>query len=349
MKALTFAGRETVRFESVAEPAIASPSDALVEVRLSAICGSDLHVYHEREKGLDPGTVLGHEFVGEVVETGSSVTSIKPGDRVASPFTTNCGRCFFCTRGLSCRCPEGQLFGWVEGGEGLQGAQAERVRVPLADSTLLKLPDAVSDEDGLLLGDVLSTGDFCADLAGVDATGVYAVVGCGPVGLMAIVAARHRGAERIVAVDAVPERLELARTFGARPASYKDGSPLDVVHEATEGRGADAVLEVVGSPAATRLAVDLVRPGGVVASVGVHTEEHFAFGPAEAYDKNLTYRSGRCPARNQMERLLPLVSEGRYPLSTVISHRLPLEDGPRAYALFDRKQDGCTKVVLRPG
>ena len=144
----------------------------------------------------------------------------------------------------------------------------------------------------------------------------------------------------------MPERLELARAFGARPVSYEDGSPLEVVREATEGRGADAVLEAVGSAAATRLAVDLVRPGGVVASVGVHTEERFAFGPGEAFDKNLTYRSGRCPARHQMERLLPLVSEGRYPLSSVISHRLPLEDGPRGYALFDRKEDGCTKVVL---
>lgn len=349
MKALTFAGRQSVRFATVAEPEITSPSDALVEVRLTAICGSDLHVYHEREKGLDPGTVLGHEFVGHVVAVGRNVTTVEVGDRVASPFTTSCGRCFFCTRGLSCRCPEGQLFGWVQGGEGLPGSQAERVRVPLADSTLLRLPDAVSDEDGLLLGDVLSTGDYCAGLAGVDATGVYAVVGCGPVGLMAIVAARHRGAERIVAVDSVPERLELARQFGAHSVNYEEGSPLDVVREATEGRGADAVLEVVGSPAATRLAVDLVRPGGVVASVGVHTEEHFAFGPVEAYDKNLTYRSGRCPARNQMERLLPLVSEGRYPLSKVISHRLALEDGPRGYELFDRKQEGCTKVVLKVG
>ena len=348
MKALTFAGPQNVRFESVAEPAIQGPSDALVEIRLTAICGSDLHVYHEREKGLDPGTVLGHEFVGEVVAVGRGVTAIKVGDRVASPFTTSCGRCFFCTGGLSCRCPQGQLFGWVQGGAGLPGAQAERVRVPLADSTLLRLPDAVSDEDGLLLGDVLSTGDFCAELAGVDSTGVYAVVGCGPVGLMAIVAARHRGAQRIVAIDGIPERLELARTFGARPVSYEDGSPVEVVRAATEGRGADAVLEAVGSPSAARLAVDLVRPGGVVASVGVHTEEHLAFGPVEAYDKNLTYRSGRCPARNQMDRLLPLVSQGRYPLNRVISHRLPLEDGPRGYALFDRKQDGCTKVVLRP-
>ena len=348
MKALTFGGEKAVRLGSVPEPAVEAPSDALVQVLLSAVCGSDLHVYHGREKGIDPGTVMGHEMVGEVVEVGPGVRSVNPGDRVACPFTTSCGQCFYCLRGLTCRCAEGQLFGWVEGGEGLQGTQAERVRVPLADSTLVPLPDSVGDEEGLLLGDVLPTGYFCADLAGVDGSGVYAVVGCGPVGLMAVAAARHRGAERIVAIDSVPERLELARVFGARPLDYRQESPVEALREMTEGRGADGVLEVVGSPAATRTAVDLVRPGGVVASVGVHTEEHFAFAPGEAYDRNLTYRSGRCPARHYMETLLPLVAEGRFPLGAVISHRMTLEDGPRAYALFDAKRDGCTKVLLEP-
>jgi threonine dehydrogenase-like Zn-dependent dehydrogenase len=348
VKALTFAGRRTVRVDEVAEPVIAAPSDAIVEVRLSAVCGSDLHVYHEREKGLDLGTTLGHEVVGAIIEVGHGVETLKPGDRVASPFTTSCGRCFYCVRGLTCRCPEGQLFGWVERGAGLPGTQAERVRVPLADSTLLALPEDVSDEDALLLGDVLSTGAFCADLAGVEASGVYAVVGCGPVGLMAIVAARHRGAKRVFAIDSVRERLQLAHDFGAVALNRDASSPLEAIREATEGRGADGVLELVGSPEATRVAVDLVRPGGVVASVGVHTEERFAFTPVEAYDKNLTYRSGRCPARHYMERLLPLVRQGRYPLGSVISHRLPLSDGPRAYELFDTKQDGCTKVVLTP-
>jgi len=348
VRALTFVDERTLRVESVAEPAIEATTDAVLQVRLTAVCGSDLHVYHGRERGLDPGTVMGHEVVGEVVETGEAVTRLKPGDRVACPFTTSCGTCFYCARGLTCRCDSGQLFGWVEGGKGLQGTQAERVRVPLADSTLVKLPDSVSDEEGLLLGDVLPTGCFCADLAGVDSSGVYAVVGCGPVGLMAVAAARHRGAEQVVAIDSVPERLELARSFGARPFDYREESPLEVLRGMTGGRGADAVLEVVGSPAATRTAVDLVRPGGVVASVGVHTEEHFAFAPGEAYDRNLTYRTGRCPARHYMEELLPLVAEGHFLLGAVISHRMSLEDGPDAYALFDAKRDGCTKVVLTP-
>jgi threonine dehydrogenase-like Zn-dependent dehydrogenase len=304
VKALVFVEERTVRFESVPTPVLEAPTDVLVEIRLAAVCGSDLHPYHGRERGLDPGTVMGHEMVGAVVETGASVTTLKPGDRVACPFTTSCGRCFYCSRGLTSRCPSGQLFGWVERGRGLQGTQAQHVRVPLAESTLLKLPDSVSDEDGLLLGDVLPTGFYCAELAGADDSGVFVVIGCGPVGLMAVAAARHLGAKRLVAVDSVPERLGLA--------------------------------------------VDLVRPGGVVASVGVHTEAHFAFAPAEAYDRNLTYRTGRCPARHYMERLLPLVAEGRLAPSAVISHRMPLEDGPRAYALFDERRDGCTKVVLAP-
>ncbi len=348
MKALTFAGKRTIRLESVAEPTIEDPSDALVAVRLSAVCGSDLHVYHERETGLDHGTVMGHELVGEVVEVGPAVSGLKPGDRVAAPFTTSCGHCFYCARGLTCRCVEGQLFGWVQGGQGLQGTQAERVRVPLAESTLVRLPPDVSDEEGLLLGDVLPTGHFCADLAGVEGSGAYAVIGCGPVGLMAILAARRKGATRLLAVDRVPERLNLAKTLGAQPLDIDKESPIEAIQAWTEGRGADAVLEVVGSPEATRLAMDLVRPGGAIASVGVHTEPHLAFAPAEAYDKNLTYRTGRCPARQYMDRLLPQIPELRPALGSLVSHRVPLEDGPGAYALFDQKQHGCIKVLLRP-
>jgi len=348
MKALTFAGRCEVRVESVDDPVLESATDAIVDVRLAGICGSDLHVYHEREKGIDPGTTLGHELVGTIVEVGRGVETLRPGDRVACPFTTSCGRCFYCVRGLTCRCPEGQLLGWVEKGRGLQGAQAELVRVPLADSSLVKLPGAVSDEAGLLLGDVLPTGWFAADIAGVDASGTYAVIGCGPVGLMAVLACRERGAGRILAIDRIPARLERARALGAETLDAADGPPVDAVRARTGGRGADAVLEVVGSPEATRLAVDLVRPGGVVASVGVHTEEGFSFSPVEAYDKNLTYRSGRCPARHYMTTLVPLLERLGDAVASMVSHRMPLQEGPRGYALFDAKEDGCTKVVLTP-
>lgn len=347
MRALTFHGVGDVRYETVPEPRIEAPGDALVRVRLAGLCGSDLHVYHGRETGLDAGTVLGHELVGEVVAVGEAVRRFAPGDAVVSPFTTSCGECFYCRRGLTARCQRGQLFGWVEQGRGLHGAQAEQVRVPLADSTLLPVPAEVPPELALLAGDVLSTGLFAAGQAGVAAGEVVAVVGCGPVGLMAVVAAREREAERVFAVDRVPERLALAARLGAEPLSLA-AEPATAVGEATQGRGADAVLEMVGSPAATRLAVDLVRPGGTVAAAGVHTETAFAFSPSEAYEKNLTYRTGRCPARAWAERALAVISSARHDLAAVVTHRLPLAEGPRAYELFARRLDGCVKVVLEP-
>lgn len=348
MKAITFQGPRELAHESVNDPVLQDPTDVIVKVEWTAICGSDLHVWRGHETGLDAGTVMGHEFLGEVVEAGDRVQGFPAGTRVVSPFTTSCGACFYCSRGLSCRCTSGQLFGWREGGHGLQGAQAEYVRVPLADSTLIACPEGVDSEQALLCGDVLATGMFCAEIGDVGPGKVVAIVGCGPVGLMAIVGARELGAERILAFDTIPERLALAARFGAEPVSATDdAAPLEAVLQATEGRGADCVLEAVGSPQATRAAVDLVRPGGTLAACGVHTESTFAFSPVEAYDKNLTYRAGRCPVRRYVERTLALVRSGRYELSAIVSHRLPLAEGPAAYETFDAKREGCTKVLLR--
>jgi threonine dehydrogenase-like Zn-dependent dehydrogenase len=348
MRGLTFHGKGDIRFESVPDPVIETPTDAIVRLRLGAICGSDLHVYHERERGLDRGTVMGHEFVGEVVEVGPGVEHIARGSRVLSPFTTSCGQCFYCRRGLTARCAHGALYGWVQDGSGLEGAQAEYIRVPLADGTLVEIPETVPDEEALLLGDVLSTGYFCARQAEVNSEGVYAVVGCGPVGLMACVGAHELGARTVYAIDSVPERLALAARFGAIPINFETSDPVGTLRDATDGRGADAVLEVVGSPAASRLAMDLLRPGGTLSIVGVHTEEHFSISPVEAYDKNLTLRIGRCPARAVLAELLPMVEQRKYDLGAVFSHRLPLSEGARGYEIFDRKQDGCTKVLLTP-
>jgi threonine dehydrogenase-like Zn-dependent dehydrogenase len=347
MRALTFHGIETIKYESVPDPKIESTSDVIVKVHLAGICGSDLHVYHGREKGLDASTVMGHEFVGEIVELGKAVRKFKKGELVFSPFTTNCGQCFYCRKNLPCRCTAGRLFGWVQNGVGLHGGQAEYVRVPLAESTLLPVPENVLTEEALLLGDIFSTGYFCAGMAEVAPEGTYAVIGCGPVGLMAIIGARELGTERIFAIDAVPERLALAAKFGATLIDYQKENPLTVIREATEGHGADAVLEAVGSPAAARLAIDLVRPGGIISVAGVHNEEHFAFSPAEAYAKNLTYKAGRCPARYYMERLIPLVQKKKYDLTSIISHRLPLTEGVRGYKIFAEKLEGCAKVVLK--
>ncbi len=346
MKALTFNGKEYIKFEDVEDPQIVSPDDVIVKVALAGICGSDLHVYHEREKGMDTGAVMGHEFVGEVVDTGDEVTAFKKGDHVVGPFTTNCGKCFYCRIGLTARCDKSQLFGWVKEGIGLQGAQAEFVRVPLADSTLVAIPKGVSEEEALLLGDVFSTAYYCADMAEIKPEGVYAVLGCGPVGLCAIIAARDIGAEKIYAIDSIDYRLELARELGAFPVHFEKDDPMQVLRPATEGRGVDAVLEVVGNREAGMTSMTIVRPGGIISVVGVHTEEHFAFSPVEAYDKNITYKTGRCSARHYMERLMPLVQEKRYDITRIISHRAPLEKGPAGYNIFDQKQDGCTKVVL---
>ncbi|MFQ5769021.1 MAG: alcohol dehydrogenase family protein [bacterium] len=347
MKALTFHGKEKIKYETVPEPKIVAPTDVIVQILLAGICGSDLHPYHEREKGLDHGTIMGHEFVGEIVEIGKEVNSFKKGTRVFSPFTTNCGKCFYCQKGLTCRCPDGQLFGWVEKGVGLHGGQAEFVRVPLADSTLLPIPENVTPEEALLLGDVCATGFFCADKAEVTPNGVYAVLGCGPVGLMAVLAARDAGAEPIFAIDAISERLQLSRKFGAIAINYKSEDAIAILREATDGRGADAVLEVVGTAAAAKAAFDLVRPGGIISTVGVHTEAHMAFSPGQAYDKNLTYKNGRCPARYYMDKLIPMVQEKRYDICSIISHRLPLREGVKGYQVFDQKLEGSIKVLLK--
>ena len=348
VKALTFHGVADVRLESVPDPELELPGDALVRVERSAICGSDLHVVHGRERGLDAGTVLGHEFLGTILEVGAEVGRFRRGDRVVSPFSTSCGACLTCRRGLTSRCERGQLFGWVEAGEGLQGAQAELVRVPLADSTLLEVPPDASVDLALLAGDVLATGFFCAEAGGLGPGDSACVLGCGPIGLVSVLAAYELGAETVFAVDSVPERLALAERHGARAIPLELDDPVERIRAATDGRGVDVVLEAVGSPAAARLALEVVRPGGTISAAGVHTEEHFAFSPTEAYDKNLTYRTGRCPARAYAPRMLSWGMKKADELAAIISHHLPLTQGVRAYEIFDRKLEGCTKVVLAP-
>ena len=348
MKAITYHAPADLRVERVPDPVLLAPTDALVRVRLAAICGSDLHVWHGRETGLDPGTVMGHEFVGEVLEVGGKVSRIHPGDRVASPFTTSCGDCFYCRNGLTARCVRGELFGWVERGQGLHGAQAELVRVPLADTTLFPLPAELSDETGLLLGDVLATGYHCARLGGAAGGTTVAVLGCGPVGLMAVLAARELGADPIFALDSVPERLAWAARLGAEAIDLARGDAILRIRERTGGRGPDAVLEAVGSDEANRLAFELVRPGGTVSVVGVHHEAGFPFTPGQAYDKNLTWRIGRCPARYYMEGLIPLALRRQPELRGLFTHTVELAVGPDAYRMFAERRDGCVKVALRP-
>eukprot|EP01104_Vermistella_antarctica_P011328 TRINITY_DN3154_c1_g1_i2.p1 TRINITY_DN3154_c1_g1~~TRINITY_DN3154_c1_g1_i2.p1 ORF type:complete len:371 (-),score=25.47 TRINITY_DN3154_c1_g1_i2:16-1128(-) len=360
----------------------------MTQVVLAALCGSDLHPYHERERGLKHGTVMGHEFVGYVHEVGSGVSKLHIGDRVCTPFTSCCGSCYFCDSGLTSRCTHGQLFGWLDevSGDGLHGGQAQYIRVPLADSTLVTLPSGLSsdptragehtitNEEALFAGDILSTGMFCATMANIaglmsgetglsdDTRKVFVVVGCGPVGLMTVLCARELARQpnqdadegdsnfTLFAVDCVPERLEVARSFGATPIHFEDEDVVSVVMEASGNRGADAVMEVVGSHDALKLAYSLVRPGGYLSSVGVHTSPTIPFSAGDVYDKNLTYRSGRCPARHFMEKVIPLLKRGIWKdeLRSVSTHTLPIEKVSEAYTMFDRREGGCIKVFLDP-
>jgi threonine dehydrogenase-like Zn-dependent dehydrogenase len=346
MLALTCHGPGDVRVERVADPVLEAPDDVLLRIEWTAICGSDLHVWHGRERGLDPGTVLGHECVGEIIAISPDVHGLALGDRVVCPFTTSCGDCWYCRAGLTARCQRGQLFGWVEQGRGLQGAQAELLRVPLAAGTLVPVPRDLPVAAALLLADVLPTGWHGARLAESGAGRVTAVVGCGPVGLMAVLSAMEQGAARVFAVDAIPERRALAERFGA--TALAPDTAVASLREATEGRGADGVVEAVGSAAAGRLAFELTRPGGTVSTVGVHHEAVLPFSPVEAYDRNLTWRIGRCPVRHYLPGLLPLAGRRAADLAAVFTHRLPLSDGVEAYRLFAERRDGCVKVALLP-
>jgi threonine dehydrogenase-like Zn-dependent dehydrogenase len=239
-----------------------------------------------------------------------------------------------------------QLFGWVENGVGLHGGQAEFVRVPLADSSLMKLPEGVSIEEGVLAGDIISTGFYSAKQAQIKPRGVYAVIGCGPVGLMAILGARTYGAEKIYAVDREAARLQMAEKFGAIPINTSTTDALNVLQSASDGRGADAVLEAIGNEFSLQLSYQLVRPGGIISSVGVCNDKFLPFSPVQAYNKNLTYITGRCPARAMMPEIVKLILERRFSFTDIISHRLSLSQGVDGYNLFAGKQDSCMKVIL---
>lgn len=347
MKALTFQGKQQINFETIDDPRIEAPTDVIVKVKLCAICGSDLHVYHEHEKGIDLATAMGHEFMGEIVEKGAAVKKLQAGDLVMSPFSTSCGKCFYCLKGLTSRCVSSQLFGWVEKNWGLQGAQAQYIRVPIAESTLVRTPEGIRDEQALLMGDIIPTGYFCAQQAEIKPDETYAVIGCGPVGLMTILGAIIQGAQKIYAIDTIAERLDMAKKFGAVPINASTNDPVEILNEVTENRGADAVMEAVGKNETTRLAYKLVRPGGILSMVGVCTEQHIPFSPVEAYNKNITFKVGRCPARYLMNKLIPIVQSDKYAFTSIISHRMNLSEGKTGYEIFDTKKDNCLKVVLK--
>ena len=346
MKGVCFKSVGQIETLEMAEPEIEQPGDAILKVTMAGLCGSDLHVFHGREVGVDQGTVMGHEVVGEVVAVGSDVKNLSVGDSAFAPFTTNCGHCFYCRSGLTARCVNGQLFGWRENGTGLHGCQAEFVRVPLADGTLKKKPAGLSDVSALLLADNFSTGFFCAEMADITPEKTVVVIGCGTVGLLSIIAARHLGAEKIYAIDPIPERRKEAESLGVRSLDANEQAIAEIKN-ATNGRGADSVMELVGNPAAQHLAYQIMRPGGTMSVVGCHCTPRFAFSPIDAFDKNLTYRTGRCSARFYMDKLTDRVAQGEFDIDAFVTHQFAADDSVRAYDVFANRKDGCVKAVFQ--
>jgi threonine dehydrogenase-like Zn-dependent dehydrogenase len=343
MRAVVFDRPGAVRMADLPEPALEEPGDAIVDVSLSAICGSDLHLYHGRMP-IEPAEPLGHEAVGVVGKVGPGVERHHPGDRVVVAFAVVCGTCWYCRNGEPSLCGRLRNIGFGRFGGGLGGAQAERLRVPVADVNLLAVPDDVSDEAALMVGDVLTTGYYGASLAAIHAGETVGVVGVGPVGFFCIQAARSLGAVRVFALDRSPERLALAAAAGAVPVAAGEGS-MAVVRELTEGRGADAAVEAVGTLAAYEVARSVVRRGGRIVLLGVHGDEHLDVPLGAYWLRRLTlFFAGVCPVQAVWERAVAELRKGSMRVEPLISHRLPLELAPEGYSLFDRKE--ATKVLL---
>jgi len=352
MRGLTLDGVRQVSYRTdLPEPSLHEPGDALVAVRRAGLCGSDLHPYEGRE-AVRFGVVPGHEVVGEVLAVGDAVRRFGPGDRVLVPFTISCGACRACGTGLSSRCATGALFGYAPPGSdapALHGGQAERLRVPLADGTLVAVPAGMADEQALLLSDNFPTGWYAAERADIAHGEPVVVVGAGAVGLCAVAAAFELGADTVLAVDPVEGRRRRAADLGAAVAA-----PEDAASAAAAIAGADSVgsvIEAAGTRAASALAFSLIRPGGTLSVIAVQTADRLAFAPVDAYDVNLTVRFGRAPVRSLLDRLLPRVAAGlRIPTGAVVSHpRVALEDGPALYRRFAAREPGLVKALFDVG
>lgn len=388
MRALTYHGSHDVRVETVADPVMLADDDIILRVTATAICGSDLHLYRGKIPQVKDGDIFGHEFMGEVVDAGPAVTRVSKGDRVVVPFVIACGTCFFCAMDLHAACettnpgrgailnkkqiPSGAaLFGYSHLYGGLPGGQAEYVRVPKANVGPMKVPGTLQDEQVLFLSDILPTGYQAAVNAGIRPGSSVAIYGAGPVGLMAAACARLLGAEQIFMVDESPYRLEFARqTYGVIPIDFDQvDDPAEAIIERTAGhRGVDAAIDAVGFEAkgsttetilttlkleassgkALRQCIAAVRRGGTVSVPGVYAGFIHGFLFGDAFDKGLTFKMGQTHVQPLLPTLLEHVERGELKPDVIISHRLPLEQAAEGYKLFDKQQDDCRKVVLRP-
>ena len=389
MKATCWMGRHDVRVVDVPDPKILNARDAIIHVTQTAICGSDLHLYDGFVPTMEKGDILGHEFMGEVVDVGPGVKNLRPGDRVVVPFPIACGACGACDAKLYSLCENSNpnawlaekmlghsgagIFGYSHMMGGFAGGQAEYVRVPFADVGPFKLPDSVSDDQALFLSDILPTGYMGAEMCNISPGDVVAVWGCGPVGQFAIACARLLGAERVIAIDRFPYRLRMAKAeAGATDLiDYDAGDVLGHLNELTGGRGPDACIDAVGMeahghgiqyaydrgkelarlevdrPIALREAILSCKNGGIVSVIGVYAGLIDKFPMGAVMNRGLTIRSGQCHVHRYVKPLLERIQRGDIDPSFVITHRLRLEEAPRGYDLFLRKQDDCMKVVLR--
>jgi threonine dehydrogenase-like Zn-dependent dehydrogenase len=392
MKALCWYGTSDVRVENVPDPKILNGGDAIIKITSTAICGSDLHLFDGYMPTMEKGDILGHEPMGEVVEIGKDVKNLKVGDRVVVPFTISCGECFFCKKDLFSLCdtsnpnaeiaiaamghsPAG-LFGFSHMLGGYAGGQAEYLRVPYADVGPLKIPEGIEDEKVLFLSDIFPTGYMAAENCGIEAGDTVAVWGCGPVGQMTIQSAWMLGAERVIAIDMVPERLAMAKEHGrAETINFEEGddSVYDRLMEMTGGRGPDRCVDAVGAEAHATGSVDAVldaakaavylgtdrphvireaimccRKGGTVSIPGAYVGVMDKLPLGALMNKGLTIRTGQTHVQHYNKALLKKIEAGEIDPSFIITHRVKLDDAPEAYKTFRDKEDGCIKVVLKP-
>ena len=344
MRAVTFQAPGEVRVQEVPEPELQSRGDAIVSIEASGICGSDLHIYHGRVK-IEPGFTIGHEFVGTVLAAGEEVTRVSVGDRVLGCFHTACGTCFFCLRGVYQKCDHARVFGHGATLGSLQGTQAERALVPMANMTLRRVPEGLSDDVALFAGDVLGTGYHAVAEADVRPGDSVAVLGLGPVGLCAVQSALAAGAAQVFAIDGVQPRLDVAKAFGAIPVHLTEESPRDVVRIATEGRGVDSAIDAVGHPEALDLALRLARKAGTVVAIGVYAEPcqvHMGL----VWIKGLTLRSGQANVIGHVDRVLAMLAAGTVDPGPLVTHHMALDDAAEGYAIYDRR--AALKIVLSP-
>jgi len=344
MRAVTFQAPGEVRVEDVPEPEILDPSDAIVRIDATGVCGSDLHIYHGRVK-IEPGFTIGHEYVGTVIAVGADVRDIGVGDRVLGCFQTACGRCFFCRRGWFHKCDSSRTFGHGATLGSLPGTQAEQALVPNADLILRRLPEGMSDDVALFAGDVMGTGYHAVAESGLRPGDVAAVLGLGPVGLCAVQAARAVGAADVIAIDSVPERLAMAASFGAQPVHLSEDDPRAAARAASDGRGVDVCIDAVGDPRALELALRLTRKCGTVQAIGVYAERcevHMGL----LWIKALRVCSGHANVIAHVDRVVAMMAAGVLDPSPLVTHHMSLDDAADAYALYDRRE--ALKIVLTP-